>query len=230
MIKPIRAKNLSFKYKKNDKNIINDVSLQVNKGEILAIVGLSGSGKTTLCYCLSGIIPNVYTGDLTGEVFIKDQIIKNMSMPQIATKVGIVFQNPETQIFFPIVENELAFGPENLCINRNEIDERINEVLSLLDIENIRYEKTQHLSGGQKQLIALASVLTLKPEILIFDEVMAQIDKKGKKAIKDIILQLKKEGRTVIMVEHNLDNIDIADKKLVLKNGRLKEFAGSLQG
>jgi len=226
---PIRAKNLSFSYSKDGKKIIDNINLQVNTGEILAVVGLSGSGKTTLCYCLSGIIPHLYNGELSGEVYINDQLIKEMNMPQIATKVGVVFQNPETQIFFPMVENELAFGPENLCIKREQIGQRIEEVLSLLDMEDKRYDKTEHLSGGQKQLIALASVLTLKPEILIFDEVMAQIDQKGKQAIKDIILQLKKEGKTVIMVEHNLDNIDIADRKLVLKNGRLKKFEGSLQ-
>src|SRR6056297_1111929 len=226
---PIKAKNLSFSYSKDGKKIIDNINLQVNTGEILAVVGLSGSGKTTLCYCLSGIIPHLYNGELSGEVYINDQLIKEMNMPQIATKVGVVFQNPETQIFFPMVENELAFGPENLCIKREQIGQRIEEVLSLLDMEDKRYDKTEHLSGGQKQLIALASVLTLKPEILIFDEVMAQIDQKGKQAIKDIILQLKKEGKTVIMVEHNLDNIDIADRQLVLHNGRLKRFEGSLQ-
>jgi len=226
---PIRAKNLSFSYSKDGKKIIDNINLQVNKGEILAVVGLSGSGKTTLCYCLSGIIPHLYNGELSGEVYINDQFIKEMNMPQIATKVGVVFQNPETQIFFPMVENELAFGPENLCIKREQIGKRIEEALSLLDMEDKRYDKTEHLSGGQKQLIALASVLTLKPEILIFDEVMAQIDQKGKQAIKDIIIQLKKEGKTVIMVEHNLDNIEIADRKLVLKNGGLKKFEGSLQ-
>lgn len=229
MSQPIKAKNLSFSYSKDGKMIIEDINLKVNKGEILAVVGLSGSGKTTLCYCLSGIIPHLYKGELTGEVYINDKLIKDMNMPQIATKVGVVFQNPETQIFFPIVENELAFGPENLCIKREEIGKRIEKTLSLLDMEDKRYDRTEHLSGGQKQLIALASVLTLKPEILIFDEVMAQIDAKGKKAIKEIILQLKEEGKTVIMVEHNLDNIEIADRKLVLKNGRLKKFAGNLQ-
>jgi energy-coupling factor transport system ATP-binding protein len=149
-------------------------------------------------------------------------------MPNIATKVGIVFQNPETQLFFPIVENELAFGPENLCINSSKIGERIEKVLELLNIEELRYERIEHLSGGQKQMIALASVLTLEPDILIFDEVMSQIDTEGKKAIKDIILELKSEGKSIIMVEHNLENIDIADRKLLLKDGRLTQFEGSL--
>ena len=228
MINPIELKDLSFGYSKNNKKILEDVNLTVKSGEIIAIVGLSGSGKTTLCYCMSGIVPHIYKGELTGEVFLDGDLIFDMNIPKIATKVGVVFQNPETQIFFPVVENELAFGPENLCIEREEIGKRIREVLSLLNIEDKRHEKTEHLSGGQKQLIALASVLTLKPEILILDEVMAQIDKSGKKAIKDIILQLKNEGKTVIMIEHNLNNIDIADRKLMLKQGRLQRFEGSL--
>jgi len=224
----IKAEGLSFSYSEQNHNILDNLNLEVNEGEILAILGLSGSGKSTLCYCLSGIIPHVYSGELSGEVKINGRLVKEMDMPLIATKLGIVFQNPETQLFFPMVESELAFGPENLCINRDEIKRRIDLTLDLLNLEDKRNENTGHLSGGQKQLIALASVLTLRPNILIFDEVMAQIDKKGKNAIKDIILELKKEGKTVIMVSHNLDNIDVADRIMALKNGRLMRFEGSL--
>ncbi|MBS3811741.1 MAG: ABC transporter ATP-binding protein [Halanaerobiales bacterium] len=224
----IKTEGLTFSYSEQEHNILDNLSMEVKKGEILAILGLSGSGKSTLCYCLSGIIPHVYSGKLSGEVRIDGHSTQEMDMTMIATKLGIVFQNPETQLFFPMVESELAFGPENLCIDRDEIKKRIDLTLDLLNIKEKRNEKTGHLSGGQKQLIALASVLTLKPKILIFDEVMSQIDEKGKNAIKDIILQLKKEGKTVIMVSHNLDNIDIADRIMTLKNGRLKRFEESL--
>jgi len=224
----IDAKNLSFKYYNSNDHILNGIDINVKKGEIISVVGLSGSGKTTLSYCLSGIIPHVYEGELTGNVFIKGENIKDLSMPNIATKVGIVFQNPETQLFFPIVENELAFGPENLCIDSSEIGKRIKNVLKLLNIDDLRYERIEHLSGGQKQMVALASVLTLEPDILIFDEVMSQIDTEGKKAIKNIISNLKNEGKSIIMVEHNLYNIDIADRKLLLKDGRLTQFEGRL--
>jgi energy-coupling factor transport system ATP-binding protein len=220
--------DLSFKYSGERKEIIKGINLEVKKGEVLAIVGLSGSGKSTLCFCLSGIIPHIYGGVLSGEVRIRGESTVDMDIAKIATRVGIVFQNPETQIFFPTVEDELAFGPENLCIAREEIGKRIEKVLSLLGMKRKRYERTEYLSGGQKQLIALAAVLTLEPEILIFDEVMAQIDKKGRELIKEMILELKDKGKTVVIVEHNLDNIHIADRKLLLKNGRLKEFAGDL--
>lgn len=228
MISVLKANNLSFRYKKNSEKILNDINLDLKKGEIVAILGLSGSGKTTLCHCLSGIIPHIYPGELKGEVKVMDNSIREMKLPKIAEKIGIVFQNPETQVFFPVVEDEIAFGPENLCISREEIGDRIEKILSLLEREDLRYKKIKHLSGGEKQLTALASVLALEPEILIFDEVMTQIDEKGKKLIKDMIILLKEKGKSIVMVEHNLENAELADRKLLLKNGRLKEFAGEL--
>ncbi|HKL74951.1 MAG TPA: ABC transporter ATP-binding protein [Halanaerobiales bacterium] len=224
----LSTQNLSFGYKNNNEKILKNINLNLYKGEILAILGLSGSGKTTLCHCLSGIIPHIYEGELKGEVQIKGKSILDLDLPKIAEYIGIVFQNPETQVFFPVVEDELAFGPENLCISREEIGKRIENILSLLGKENLRYKKTKHLSGGEKQLTVLASVLALEPEILIFDEVMSQIDTKGKKLIKEIIILLKEKGKTIVMVEHDLENAEIADRKLLLKNGRLKKFAGEL--
>ncbi|MCK4260373.1 MAG: ABC transporter ATP-binding protein [Halanaerobiales bacterium] len=228
MIYSIEVRNLSFRYFKQKRLILDDISLKINKGEVVAIVGLSGSGKSTLCYCLSGIIPNAQQGEMTGEVLIEGTSTTKMTIPTIATRVGIVFQNPDTQLFFPTVEDELAFGPENLCIESEEIGKRISESLKLVGMEAFRYKSPHHLSGGQKQLIALASALTLKPEILIFDEAMSQIDKTGKKLIKDVILDLKKAGKSVIMVEHDLNNLDIADRILVLQQGRIRDFEGEL--
>lgn len=224
----IKTNDLSFGYPKREKKILDGIDLEVKKGEILAILGLSGSGKSTLCYCLSGIIPHIYNGELKGDVFIKGSNTVKLDISTIATKVGIVFQNPENQIFFSTVEDELAFGPENLCVKREEIATRIKKVLQLLGIEDIRYANTKHLSGGQKQLVALGAVLILEPEILIFDEVMSQIDPPGRKRIKNVIARLKDEGKTIVMVEHDLKNIDIADRKLLLKKGRLNKFEGEL--
>ncbi len=226
MTYPLKAENLSFTYPGNDRQILKSINFSINRGEIKAIVGLSGSGKTSLCYCLSGIIPHIYKGDLSGNVYIEGSPVLARKIQDISTRVGIVFQNPETQLFFPVVEDELAFGPENLCVPSEEIGRRIVKNLRLLGIEKLRYADIRNLSGGQKQLVALASVLTLQPDILIFDEVMSQIDKKGKKRIKEVILNLKSRGKTIVIVEHDLDNIDIADKVLLLKKGRLHKFAG----
>jgi len=224
----IEVRDLSFRYQGSRKQILSKINLTVERGEILAIVGLSGSGKTTLCYCISGIIPHIYQGEMSGEVLLEGRLTSRMKIPEIATRLGIVFQNPETQLFFPTVEDEIAFGPENRCLERKEIGKRIKEVLKITGMEEKRFENPQYLSGGQKQLTALASVLSLRPQILVFDEVMAQIDQKGRLAIKEMILDLKAQGKTVVMIDHDYENLDIADRVMVLKQGRLYDFEGSL--
>lgn len=227
MTLPIMVNDLSFRYQGCKKEILTGINIKVNQGEILAIVGLSGSGKSTLCYCISGIIPHIYQGELSGEVLLKGSSTRSLSLPRIATQLGIVFQNPETQLFFPIVEDEIVFGPENLCLAREEIGQRLAQVLELTGMERQRYSNPQLLSGGQKQLIALSSVLSLQPDILVFDEVMAQLDPAGKELIKNMILNLKKQGKTVIMIDHDCDNLVIADKVKILKQGRLLDFDGT---
>ena len=121
MIFPVEIKNLHFTYPESKKSILNGIGLKINKDEVITIVGLSGCGKSTLCYCICGIIPHVFEGDMQGEVLIFGNSTKNMKLPAISTNVGIVFQDPDTQLFSPTVEDEIAFGPENLCVERNEI-------------------------------------------------------------------------------------------------------------
>ncbi|MCR3922183.1 MAG: energy-coupling factor ABC transporter ATP-binding protein [Firmicutes bacterium] len=228
MNNPIEVNDLSYQYENNSPVLLKKVNLTVSKGEILAIVGLSGIGKSTLCYCLSGIIPHVYGGVMAGDVLLNGTNTKKMTLPQIATTLGIVFQNPDNQLFSPSVEDEIAFGPENLCVPQGEIKTRINEVLATVGMESFRHAGPHHLSGGQKQLIALASVLSLKPDIIIYDEAMSQIDAAGKVMIKEMLLKLKSEGKTAVMVEHDFDNLDIADRVMMLKNGTLVPYEGAL--
>lgn len=223
---PLEIENLFFRYKETGREILRDVNLRVEKGETLVIVGLSGNGKSTLCYCMSGVIPHVYGGIMEGQVKIFGKSTKQLKLADIAIKLGIVYQDPDTQLFAPTVEDEIAFGPENLCLERHEIDRRIREALEQVGMEAYRWEKPNHLSGGQKQLIAIASVLSLQPEILIFDEIMSQVDEKGKRRIKDTINKLKREGKTIIMIEHDLNNLDVADRRLILHEGKLETFDG----
>ncbi|NLM51583.1 MAG: ABC transporter ATP-binding protein [Firmicutes bacterium] len=225
---PIEVKNLSFQYEKNTRKILDNLELTVAAGEIVAIVGLSGIGKSTLCYCLSGIIPHVYGGIMTGHVYLNGRDTRDLTLPQIATTLGIVFQNPDNQLFSFTVEDEVAFGPENLCLPPEEIECRVTDALEKVGMLKFRHANPQQLSGGQRQLIALASVLSLQPEILIFDEAMSQIDRRGKKMILEMMLKLKAEGRTIVMIEHDLENLFVADRVLVLKDGRLAPFAGKL--
>jgi len=186
----------------------------VRTGETIAIAGESGCGKTTLCNCICGLVPRLYKGELTGEVLIFGENIKNLSIADTVTKIGIIFQNPSTQLFSPTIEDELAFGPENLCVDREEISYRIDEILKTMNMEKYRFDNPNNLSGGQQQLIAIASVLMLNPSILICDEIMSWIDDEGKEIIKDIFLKLKEEGKTIILVDHDNDNIKIADRIL----------------
>lgn len=208
----VEIKNLKFKYKDSREIILDNVNLNIKDGEITAILGESGCGKTTLCRCICGLIPKVYQGEFSGELLLFGENIKNMTLAQVVTKVGIIFQNPSTQLFSPTIEDELAFGPENLCVDREEIGRRMEHILKTINMEDYRYENPNNLSGGQQQLIAIASVLMLNPKILICDEIMSWIDEDGRKVIKEVLIRLKKEGRTIIMVDHNMENIKIADK------------------
>ncbi|SKB31188.1 energy-coupling factor transport system ATP-binding protein [Acetoanaerobium noterae] len=207
----IKILNLSFKYKDSKEYILSNLSINIKEGEITAILGESGSGKSTLCKCICGLIPKLYQGDISGEVLLFGENINNIALAEVASRVGIIFQNPSTQLFSPTIEDELAFGPENLCVDRNEIGKRIDEILKLIDMQAYRYDNPNNLSGGQQQLIAMASVLMMKPKILICDEIMSWIDEEKKEVIKDILVKLKGEGTTIIMVDHDMENIKIAD-------------------
>jgi energy-coupling factor transport system ATP-binding protein len=228
MTVPLEVCDLWYGYPGGRGDVLKGVNLAVKRGEVLAVVGLSGSGKSTLCYCMSGIVPHIYPGSLRGEVLINGKPSTYMKIPEIATKLGIVFQEPDTQLFSPTVEDEVAFGPENLCLSRDEIGERLDLALKQVGMEGFRNNNPSQLSGGQKQLIALASVLSLDPEILIFDEAMSQIDGQGKIAIKKVITGLKGRGKTVIMIEHDFENLDVADRVLLLRDGALQPFEGRL--
>lgn len=208
----VEVKNLYFKYNKSEEYILKDINFSVKSGETVAIKGQSGCGKSTLCSIICGLIPRLYKGQLSGEVLIYGENIKNLSIAETVTKIGIIFQNPSTQLFSPTIEDELAFGPENLCVDREEIGYRIQKILKIINMEKYRYLNPNNLSGGEQQLIAIASTLMLNPSIIICDEIMSWIDEEGKVIIKNLLLKLKEEGTTIIMVDHDIENIKIADR------------------
>lgn len=216
-IKALQARAVRFRYKGKTSYILDNIDLALEEGQITGITGSSGCGKSTLGYCLCGVIPRFITGDFSGEVSYNGRI-------------GIVFQDPDTQIFLPTVEDELAFGPENLNLPREEIGQRISLTLELLGLTNLRYANPSELSGGQKQLVALGGVLTLSPDIIVFDESLSQLDIAAKEKVKKILLSLKQAGKTLIMIEHDKRNLDIADQIWQLNNGMLVQLVSSEGG
>lgn len=212
----VEVKNLYFKYNNSEEYILKDINFSVKSGETVAVKGQSGCGKSTLCSIICGLIPRLYKGQLSGEVLIYGENIKNLSIAETVTKIGIIFQNPSTQLFSPTIEDELAFGPENLCVDREEIGYRIQKILKIINMEKYRYLNPNNLSGGEQQLIAIASTLMLNPSIIICDEIMSWIDEEGKVIIKNLLLKLKEEGTTIIMVDHDIENIKIADRIIYL--------------
>ncbi len=212
----VEVKNLYFKYNNSEEYILKDINFSVKSGETVAVKGQSGCGKSTLCSIICGLIPRLYKGQLSGEVLIYGENIKNLSIAETVTKIGIIFQNPSTQLFSPTIEDELAFGPENLCVDREEIGNRIQKILKIINMEKYRYLNPNNLSGGEQQLIAIASTLMLNPSIIICDEIMSWIDEEGKVIIKNLLLKLKEEGTTIIMVDHDIENIKIADRIIYL--------------
>lgn len=215
-MKAVEVNNLSFKYPDSKECIFENISFSLDPGESLAVLGPSGCGKSTLCLCISGLIPRVYPGNLSGQVLIYGQNIRDLSLAQTVSKLGIIFQNPATQLFSPTIEDELAFGPENLCLDREEIGLRIEKILKTINMESYRFDNPNSLSGGQQQLIAIASVLMLNPEIIICDEIMSWIDDEGKEIIKKVLESLKEEGKTIIMVDHDRENIKLADRVIYI--------------
>jgi len=216
----LEVRNLSFSYD-GKSPIIDNISFSLEAGETLGIIGLSGCGKSTLCQCLCGIIPHIQSGIMQGDVFIQGQNTRTLLLPRLATKIGMVFQDPESQLFLPLVESELAFGPENLCMAPDKIRHIISRVAKLIKIEPLLCKSPNEISGGQQQLVAMASVLCLDPEILILDEVTSQLDSESSERILDIIMELKKLGKTIIMTDHNLKRLKVADRILAMKDGQI---------
>lgn len=212
----LEVKNVSFSYG-NDKNALSDVSFNAESGEFIAIIGHNGSGKSTLARILNALLTPT-CGSVTVDGYSSDD---KKSLFEIRKRVGVVFQNPDNQLIASIVEDDVAFGPENVGIPRTEIGERIDFALQAVGMTEHRYSTPSRLSGGQKQRIAIAGVLALKPKILVLDESTAMLDPAGRKEIADVLTKLNREGVTIITITHYMDEVLNADKVLVMNNGKI---------
>ncbi|ASI99794.1 ATP-binding cassette domain-containing protein [Thermococcus celer] len=226
-MKVISVENLSFKYRRARSYSLKDVSFEVKKGELLGVIGPSGSGKSTLCLALNGIIPNSIKGEFSGDVVIRDPRTgeeyntKETPVSKLPTVVGLVLQNPESQLFNMTVEEEVAFGLENLGLDRNEILRRLRWALEVTGLRGLEKEFPPNLSGGQQQRLAIAAVLAMRPAILVLDEPTSQLDPVGKREVLGLVSLLRKEhGMTVVLVEHHTDYVfRFADRILVMDDG-----------
>ena len=219
-----KLEDVSYKYPLEDREILKNINLDIKKGEFWAVIGKNGSGKTTLCNVLRRFVPDFYKGELKGRITLEGKELKDYSAKEIVQKVGFVFQNPFTQIsgVKETVFEEIAFGLENLALDAEYIRKRVEETLKLLRIEELRDKNPYELSGGQGQKVALASIIAMDPEIMVIDEPTSQLDPKGTEEIFDIIDILKKEGKTIILVEHKLELIaEYAEKVMVLDEGEM---------
>lgn len=221
----IEFKNVRYAYNKdsvNEVTAIKDLSFCVEKGQFVALVGHNGSGKSTIAKLLNGLLlPQQGNVTVDGIDTISGDVF------EIRKRVGVVFQNPDNQTVASIIEDDVAFGPENLGLPPEEIRKRVDEALKNVDMYEYRERDPFRLSGGQKQRIAIAGILALQPEILVLDEATSMLDPKGKREIMDIVTRLNKEhGMTVITITHFMDEAVFADKVIVLDDGEVVVSGG----
>ncbi|MCW3985223.1 MAG: ATP-binding cassette domain-containing protein [Candidatus Bathyarchaeota archaeon] len=202
----IKAKGLTYTYPNATKPAIQEISLKIEKGEFVILTGPSGCGKTTLCRCLNGLIPHFYQGDLEGEIQVVGLDVADTPIHKLASHVGLVFQNPENQLFALSVEKDVAFGLENLGVPRKKMREQVDWALEIAGIYDLRERAPHELSGGQQQRVTIASIIAMHPEIMVLDEPTSFLDPLGAQKIFKVIDELNKSlGMTVILVEHRLD-------------------------
>jgi energy-coupling factor transport system ATP-binding protein len=226
----IELKDVTFKYQLAKETILENISFSIEKGEFVALVGRNGVGKTTLCSIMRGLIPTFHTGTMSGKVLLNGLDISDMSIGDIALHVGFVFQNPFVQVsgVKQTVFEEVAYGLENLGVERSEIIRRVEEMLVQLNIDHLRFKHPMQLSGGQSQRVALASVLVMDPEILIIDEPTSQLDPQGTEEVFETIRLLKERKKTIILVEHKVDWVaEYADRVIVINDKHIVKDASA---
>lgn len=214
----LEARNITFSYD-DGTEALNNVNLKVDKGDIVALLGKNGAGKSTLFLHFNGILrPD------NGEIIIDGEKLKydKKSLIKFRQKVGLVFQNPDDQIFAPSVEEDVAFGPLNLKLPMEEVQKRVHEALERVGMVGFEKKAPHHLSGGQKKRVAIAGILAMKPEIMVFDEPTAGLDPKGASKIINLLKELNEQGITIIISTHDVDLVpQYANKVYVLHEGEI---------
>lgn len=226
----IAIKDLSFQYKGGKRLALSDINLNIAAGSFVGIIGSSGAGKSTLTRALNGIIPHYFTGDFYGSVEIEGMDTITSTPAQLSRLVGSVFQDIDGQMVASVVEDELLFGLENFAVPRAEIASRVQEALAMVGISNLRQRSLATLSGGQRQKVAIAAIIALKPRILVLDEPTAELDPHSSRLIFEMLKQLKCElGMTIVVVEQKIMLLsEYVDRLIVMHNGSIA-FAGEVR-
>jgi energy-coupling factor transporter ATP-binding protein EcfA2 len=227
----LEVDGLTFRYRRASEPAIQDVSLTVVPGEVLLVAGPSGCGKSTLIRAINGLIPHAYPGELSGSVRVEGQATTDLKLRDLARSVGTVLQDPAKQIVGATVEAELAFGPENLGVPRDEIRDRIRDVAARAGIEGILGRETSALSGGERQLLAMAAILMMRPRLYVVDEPLANLDPATAERLLTLLRTLADEGSGIVIVEHRVEEALALrpDRVLYLDSGRTRYF-GSVDG
>lgn len=226
----INIKGLSFFYNDSKEPALNNINLHVNKGEFVGVIGPTGAGKSTLSLCLNGVIPHFQRGAFYGEVKVDGKDTVENDCTSLAYSLGSVFQDPEAQIVSSVVEDEIAFGLENLNIPRDEMESRITESLEMAGILSLRYSSTTQLSGGQKQRVAIAAAIALRPKILVLDEPTSELDPQGSQDIFNILKKLNTDYNiTIIVIEQKIqllteycNRLTVLDKGAIILDGDVR--------
>nr|WP_314632211.1 energy-coupling factor transporter ATPase [uncultured Mogibacterium sp.] len=218
----IEVKDLVYKYSKEqgDDNLcpaIDHVSIEISRGEYIAIAGSNGSGKSTLARCLNGLLLPT-----EGEILVDGMDTSDDEcIWDIRKKIGMVFQNPDNQIVSSMVEDEVAFGPENIGVDNPELRKRVDNALKAVGMYEYRNREAHKLSGGQKQRIAIAGAVAMRPDCIVLDEPTAMLDPKGRSQVMKVIRELNEQGITIILITHFMEEVAEADRVLVMKSGQL---------
>jgi energy-coupling factor transport system ATP-binding protein len=228
---PLVVENLSFQYRRRDELAILNMNFELQAGQVMLIAGASGCGKTTLMRCINGLIPNTYTGEMTGDIHLFGKSVRQMPMGEISQTVGTLLQDPERQILGSYVLNEVSFGLESLGVAREEIIPRVEKALSRIGILDLRDRETFSVSGGEKQKIALAGVLAMEPRILLLDEPLANLDPASAHEALDAFRVLADEGYSVMVVEHRVEDVLAIHPEVVMymDEGKIQYF-GDVNG
>jgi energy-coupling factor transporter ATP-binding protein EcfA2 len=220
----VNLQDVTYKYPLTDSPALQNINLQVQEGEFVAVVGPNGAGKSTLCYTLAGFVPHFFKGELTGIVEILGKESHNSTLSEWVLNVGLAFQNPFNQISgakYTVFE-ELAFGLENIGIPRDEMKTRVADAMKLTGISDLAERSPYSLSGGQQQRVALTSILVMQPKVLVLDEPTSQMDPIGTREVFGVVRRMAERGMTVILVEHKVEWIaQFADRVIALKDGQI---------